>query len=246
VTGASLHSTIIYSVIEPKLAVVSMPWILPNNAAVDKAMKGVPGDKMKELIRAKGIEPLAFGENGFRHWTNSKRPLNSPEDMKGLKMRVPGMKMYISLFKAMGADPTSMSFSEVFTSLQQGTIDGQENPISVIYTSKLNEVQKFMTICNYSYDPIVLGVNKKLWDSLDKETQGIMSKAAIEAMELNVKLTREDEAKQLDEMKKKGLQVNVLSPEQIKVFQATTVSVYKEQESVIGKDLLDLFIAAGK
>ena len=246
VTGASLHSTIIYSVIEPKMAVVSMPWILPNNAAVDKAMKGAPGEKLKDLVRAKGIEPLAFGENGFRHWTNSKRPLNSPEDMKGLKMRVPGMKMYISLFKAMGADPTSMSFSEVFTSLQQGTIDGQENPISVIYTSKLNEVQKYMTICNYSYDPLVLGVNKKLWDSIDKDTQEIMRKAAVEAMELNVKLTREDEAKQLDEMKKKGLQVNVLTPEQIKAFQATTGPVYKEQETVIGKDLLDLFIAAGK
>ena len=224
VTGASLHSTIIYSVIEPKLAVVSMPWIMPNNAAVDKAMKGAPGEKVKELIRAKGIEPLAFGENGFRHWTNSKRPLATPDDMKGLKIRVPGMKMYIALFKAMGADPTSMSFSEVFTALQQGTVDGQENPISVIYTTKLNEVQKYMTICNYSYDPIVLGINKKLWDSIDKETQDIMKKAAVEAMELNVKLTREDEAKQLDEMKKKGLQVNVLTPEQIKVFQASVTS----------------------
>lgn len=246
VTGASLHSTIIYSVIEPKLAVASMPWIMPNNAAVDKAMKGAPGEKVKDLIRAKGIEPLAFGENGFRHWTNSKRPLATPDDMKGLKIRVPGMKMYISLFKAMGADPTSMSFSEVFTALQQGTVDGQENPISVIYTTKLNEVQKYMTICNYSYDPIVLGVNKKLWDSIDKDTQAIMKKAAEEAMALNIKLTREDEAKQLDEMKKKGLQVNVLTPEQIKVFQASVTSVYKEQESVIGKDLLDLFVAAGK
>ena len=246
VTGASLHSTIIYSVIEPKLAVVSMPWIMPNNAAVDKAMKGAPGEKVKDLIRAKGIEPLAFGENGFRHWTNSKRPLATPDDMKGLKIRVPGMKMYISLFKAMGADPTSMSFSEVFTALQQGTVDGQENPISVIYTTKLNEVQKYMTICNYSYDPIVLGVNKKLWDSIDKDTQAIMKKAAEEAMALNIKLTREEEAKQLDEMKKKGLQVNVLTPEQIKVFQASVTSVYKEQESVIGKDLLDLFVAAGK
>ena len=182
----------------------------------------------------------------FRHWTNSKRPLATPDDMKGLKIRVPGMKMYISLFKAMGADPTSMSFSEVFTALQQGTVDGQENPISVIYTTKLNEVQKFMTICNYSYDPIVLGVNKKLWDSIDKDTQDIMKKAAVEAMELNVKLTREDEAKQLDEMKKKGLQVNVLTPEQIKLFQASVTSVYKEQEPIIGKALLDLFVAAGK
>lgn len=246
VTGASLHSTIIYSVIEPKLAVVSMPWILPSHAAVDKAMAGEPGNKVKELIRAKGIEPLAFGENGFRHWTNNKRAISTPDDMKGLKMRVPGMKMYISLFKAMGADATQMSFSEVFTALQQGTVDGQENPVSVIYTTKLNEVQKFMTICNYSYDPIVLGVNKKLWDSLDKETQDIMKKAADEAMALNIKLTREDEAKQLEEMKKKGLQVNVLTPEQIKAFQGKVTSVYAEQEPIIGKALLDTFIAAGK
>ena len=247
ITGASIHSTIIYSVIEPKLAVVSMPWILPNNAAVDKAMKGAPGEEIKKLVRAKGIEPLAFGENGFRHWTNSKKPLTSPEDMKGLKMRVPGMKMYISLFKAMGADPTAMSFSEVFTALQQGTIDGQENPISVIYTSKLQEVQKYLTICNYSYDPLVLGINKKLYDSMDKETQDILKKAAEEAMALNIKLTREDEAKQLEDMKKKnGLQVNVLTPEQIKVFQGTTTAVYKEQEPIIGKALLDMFIAAGK
>ena len=247
ITGASIHSTIIYSVIEPKLAVVSMPWILPNNAAVDKAMKGAPGEEIKKLVRAKGIEPLAFGENGFRHWTNSKKPLASPEDMKGLKMRVPGMKMYISLFKAMGADPTAMSFSEVFTALQQGTIDGQENPISVIYTSKLQEVQKYLTICNYSYDPLVLGINKKLYDSMDKETQDILKKAAEEAMALNIKLTREDEAKQLEDMKKKnGLQVNVLTPEQIKVFQGTTAAVYKEQEPIIGKALLDMFIAAGK
>ena len=247
VTGASIHSTIIYSVIEPKLAVVSMPWILPNNAAVDKAMKGAPGEEIKKLVRAKGIEPLAFGENGFRHWTNSKKPLTSPEDMKGLKMRVPGMKMYISLFKAIGADPTAMSFSEVFTALQQGTIDGQENPISVIYTSKLQEVQKYLTLCNYSYDPLILGVNKKLWDSLDKETQDIMKKSAEEAMALNIKLTREDESKQLEDMKKKnGLQVNTLTPEQIKAFQAATASVYKEQEPIIGKALLDMFVAAGK
>jgi len=247
VTGASIHSTIIYSVLEPKLAVVSMPWILPNNAAVDKAMQGAPGEEIKKLVRGKGIEPLAFGENGFRHWTNSKKPLTSPEDMKGLKMRVPGMKMYISLFKAMGADPTAMSFSEVFTSLQQGTIDGQENPISVIYTSKLQEVQKYLTICNYSYDPLVLGINKKLYDSMDKETQDILKKSAEEAMALNIKLTREDEAKQLEEMKtKNGLQVNVLTPEQIKVFQGTTTAVYKEQEPIIGKALLDMFIAAGK
>ena len=111
----------------------------------------------------------------------------------------------------------------------------------------MQEVQKYLTLCNYSYDPLILGVNKKLFDSLDKETQDIMRKSAEEAMALNIKLTREDESKQLEDMKKKnGLQVNTLTPAQIKVFQAATASVYKEQEPIIGKALLDMFVAAGK
>lgn len=246
VTDASFHSTIIYSVLDPKFSVVSMPWIMPNYESVDKAMNGPAGDKLKDVLRSKGIEPLGFGENGFRQITNSKVAISTPEDMQGLKIRIPSMKMYIDLFKALGADPTVMNFSEVFTALQQGTIDGQENPVPVIYTSKLNEVQKYITICNYSYDPLVLGVNKKLWDSMDKETQDILRQAAKEACEYQIKLNREEEAKQLAEMEAKGMKVTKLTPDQIKVFQAKMGSVYSTYEPQIGKDLLDVFKNVGK
>ena len=139
--------------------------------------------------RAKGIEPLAFGENGFRHWTNSKRPLATPDDMKGLKIRVPGMKMYISLFKAMGADPTSMSFSEVFTALQQGTVDGQENPIPTIYLSKYNEVQKFVTLTGHVYSPAVMLMNKASFDKLSAADQAAFIEAAKEAVKAVARTT---------------------------------------------------------
>ncbi len=246
VTDLSFHSTIIYSVLDPKFSVISMPWIVPSNEAADKALKGPGGDKIKEILRSKGIEPLGFGENGFRQVTNSKKAIVTPADTAGLKIRIPSMKMYIDLYKELGADPTVMNFAEVFTALQQGTIDGQENPIPVIYTSKLGEVQKYMTIWNYSYDPLVLGINKKLFDSLDKETQKILQDAAKEACEYQIKLNREEEAKQLAELKAKGMQVTVLTPDQVKAFQAKMGPVYAKYEPTIGKELLDAFRNAGK
>lgn len=246
VTDASFHSTIIYSVLDPKFSVISMPWIIPDLASVDKALKGSGGEKINELLRSKGIEPLGFGENGFRQLTNSKRAIVTPDDMKGLKIRIPSMKMYIDLYKALGADPTVMNFAEVFTALQQGTIDGQENPVPTIYTSKIHEVQKHLTVWNYSYDPIVLGVNKKLWDSFDKETQDILRQAAKEACEYQIKVNREEEAQQLADMKAKGVTVTTLTPAQVKAFQDKMGPVYAAHEEAIGKDLLDIFRAAGK
>lgn len=246
VTDASFHSTIIYSVLDQKFSVISMPWMIPDNKAVDKAMNGPAGEKIKDILRSKGIEPLGFGENGFRQLTTNKNEVVTPDDLKGQKIRIPSMKMYIDLFKALGADPTVMNFAEVFTSLQQGTIDGQENPIPVIYTSKLAEVQKYMTIWNYSYDPLVLGVNKKLFDSMDKETQTILKQAAKEACEYQIKLSREEEAKQLEEMKKKGMKVTVLTAAQMKAFQDKMGPVYATYEPIIGKDLMDAFRNASK
>jgi tripartite ATP-independent transporter DctP family solute receptor len=240
-TDASLHSTIIYSVVDQKFSVVSMPWLLPTNEKADQAMEGKGGEMLKELVRSKGVEPLAFGENGFRQITNSKVAITSPDDMKGLKIRVPGMAMYLDLFKELGADPTAMNFAEVFTSLQQGTIDGQENPLNVITSSKLYEVQDHISLWNYSYDPLVLGVNKELYDSLDPETQTILRDAAVEAMAYQKKINREADAELLQLLKDEGMTVTELSDEQVKAFQDKMSPVYDKYTDIIGKDLLDAF-----
>src|SRR5699024_5527079 len=147
----------------------------------DATLQGDGGEALKEVLREIGVEPLGFGENGFRQVTNKVRPITNPDDIEGLKIRVPGITMYTDLYRALGADPSTMSFSEVITSLQQNVIDGQENPIDAIHAFKLDEVQDYITMWNYSYDPIVLGINKKLFESLSPEDQEMFQRLGAEA-----------------------------------------------------------------
>ncbi len=241
-TDLSLHSNIIYSIIDQKYGVISLPWLLTTEAQVDeKLINGPAGDKFKAMLREKGVEGLAYGENGFRQITNSKREIKAPADMAGLKIRIPGIKMYTSLYKALGADPTAMNFSEVFTALQQKTIDGQENPTDVITSSKLYEVQKYISMWNYSYDALILGINKATFEKFDAATQDMLRKAAEEAMDYQRKLNREKGVEQVQLFKDKGMTVTTLTDEQIKVFQEKVKPVYEEYEPIIGKDVIDLF-----
>jgi len=237
----SLHSNIIYSVMDEKFAVVSLPWLMPDNETVDAKIHGKGGEMLKKLLLDNGIVGLGFGENGFRQLTNSKREVRTPEDIKNLKIRIPGMKMYISLFTALGADPITMNWSEVFTALQQKTVDGHENPLDTIQSAKVHEVQDYLTIWNYSYDTIILGMNKAKFDSLDPETQKIFQESAVEAMAYQVKLNRELEAKHLNTFKQIGMKITVLTPEEIAAFREKVQPVYDEYEQKIGKEIIDAF-----
>lgn len=241
VIQASMHSSIIYSVLDPRFSVPSLPWLIPDFDAVDKAFAGKGGEKLKEIARSKGIEPIAFMENGFRQITNNLKPIHAPEDMNHLKIRVPSMKLYIDLFKALGADPTAMNIGEVFTSLQQKTIDGQENPISVIHSRKFYEVQKYITICNYSYDPYIVGINKKFWDGLDDDAKDILLNTASEAALYQKILTRDTENKQIEEIKEKGADVNFLTPEERLLFIEKVKGVYEQYEPQFSHDLIEAF-----
>lgn len=235
------HSNIIYSIADERFGVISLPWLIPDTATADAKLSGAGGAAINKLLLEKGIVGLGFGENGFRQITNSKKSIVTPDDMKGLKIRIPGIKMFISLYKALGADPIAMNFGEVFTALQQKTIDGQENPTDVINSSKINEVQKYMTVWNYSYDSIILGMNKARFDKFDKATQDIIVQAAKEANEFQRNLNRELSAKQVEAFKAKGMEVTVLTPEQMKPFAEKVQSVYTEYEPKMGKELIDSF-----
>jgi tripartite ATP-independent transporter DctP family solute receptor len=240
-TEISIHSMIIYNVLDKKFAAPSLPWLVPSYEQADKAMNGEAGKQLMDLIRTKGIEPLAYGESGFRQITNSKKPITSPQDLAGLKIRTPSMEMMVDTFKQFGGDPTVMNFSEVFTSLQQGVIDGQENPLPIILNSKLYEVQKYLTIWNYIYDPLVFGMNKKLYDSLDPETQKLLKETAQEAAKYQIELNRKLTEEVLAQLKEKGMEVTELTPDQIKVFQEQSKPILDKYEAIIGKDLLDAF-----
>lgn len=237
----SFHSNIIYSIMDERFGVISLPWIMPDYATVDEKMNGSGGEAINQILDEIGVVGLGFGENGFRQLTNSKRPVATPEDMAGLKIRIPGIKMYVSIYKALDTDPIAMNFAEVFTSLQQGAIDGQENPTDVIASSKLYEVQKYLSVWNYSYDTIILGMNKEKFESLDPEIQQILRDAAKEACDFQTELNRAKESEQLEFFKEEGMEITEVSPENIAKFKELVEGVYTEYEPIMGKELIDAF-----
>ena len=239
----TFNSTIIYSILDDRFSVVSAPFLFKSLEEVDKAFAGTAGDKLSELLLEKNVVALGYGENGFRQITNNKGPVQTPDDLAGMKIRIPGMTMYTDLFREYGADPATMTWSEVFTALQQGTIDGQENPIDVIHSSKINEVQKYLTLWNYSYDPLVLGINKELFESMSEEDQELFERLGKEAAAYQVQLNRERAAEQLEELKAAGMQVNELTEEQLKQFQDASQAIYDQYKDTWGEDLLKAFQA---
>lgn len=240
-TDLTFNSTIIYSILDDRFGVASAPFLFNNTDEVDKVFNGDGGEQLSKILQEKGVQPLGFGENGFRQLTNSAKEIKSPEDLSGLKIRIPGITMYTDLFRSLGADPTTMTFSEVFTSLQQGTINGQENPIDVIHSSKLNEVQDYLTLWNYSYDPLVLGMNKKLYDSMSDEDQELFTKLGKEAAKYQVELAREKEAKQLKELEASGMKLYEPTDAELAEFKEAVQPVYEKYTSIWGEDLLEAF-----
>lgn len=240
-TDLSYHSTIIYSIMDERFGVASAPFLFDSLEAVDAKFNGEGGEAINQLLREKGIEPLGFGQNGFRQVTNSVKPIQSPEDLSGMKVRIPGIKMYTDLWRELGADPATMTFSEVFTALQQKTIDGQENPIDVIHSSKLNEVQPYITMWNYSYDPLVLGMNKKKFDSIHPDDQKVIQDAAKNANAAQIKMAREKEAEQIQGLKDAGMEFYEPTAEQMEAFKKASQPIYDAYKDKWGEDLLKAF-----
>lgn len=237
----TFNSTIIYSILDQRFGVASAPFLLKDHSEVDKVFNGEGGEKLKELLAEKGVQALGYGENGFRQITNSKREIKLPEDLKGLKIRIPGITMYTDLYRSLGTDPATMTFSEVFTALQQGTIDGQENPIDVIASSKLEEVQDYLTLWNYSYDPLVLGMNKKLYDSLSDADRELFDRLGKEAAAYQVKIAREKEASQIEDLKAKGMNVYTPTDAELEAFKKAVQPIYDKYTDIWGEDLLKAF-----
>ncbi len=237
----TFNSTIIYSILDPKFGVASAPFLFDNHEQVDKVFAGKGGELIKQLLAEKGVHVLGYGENGFRQLTNSKVNVQSPENLNGLKIRIPGITMYTDLFRELGTDPATMTFSEVFTALQQGTIDGQENPIDVIYSSKLNEVQQYLTLWNYSYDPLVLGINKELYDSMSDDDKALFDRLGKEAAAYQVQIARERETEQVKELEEKGMTIYTPTSEEIAAFKEVVQPIYEKYESIWGTDLLQAF-----
>ena len=228
------HSNLLYTNLDQSFAAISMPWLFTDYSQVDAALSGPAGSQLLKATEAQGIVGLAYGENGFRQLTNGRLAVRAPDDLRGLKIRIPDVELYKSIYKAMGAIPITMNFGEVIGALKQGQIDGQENPIDIIVSSKLYEVQNHITVWNYSYDALILGMNKKDWDGLPGTAQAIIKLAASEASKEQVRLSRDAARTQLSLLRDKDMIITELTPGQVKAFRATTDPVYAEWSSKIG------------
>ncbi|MFN3766222.1 MAG: DctP family TRAP transporter solute-binding subunit [Aliihoeflea sp.] len=236
-----MTSAINVTPLEPQMAVFSLPYLYSSYEEVDATVDGAPGDAMEEIMLKHNIVVLAWGENGFREVTNSKRPITKPDDLAGLKMRVAG-PMYIDVMNALGANPQQMQWTETFTALQQGVVDGQENPIgAVIIPQRVYEVQKYLTTWKYSYDPVFLGVSKQLWDSWDAEMQEKMQAAATEAMAYQKQITREDTEKGLETLRAEGMEIYEPSADELQAFREATKPAFDTWAEKVGPELVQTF-----
>ena len=230
----------------PQLMVLDLPFLFPTEKAADAVLDGPIGAKMAANLEAKGLKILAYYENGFRQLTNSARDVHAPSDLKGLKIRTMENPIHLATWKALGANPTPMPFSEVFTAMQQKTIDGQENPIPTIYLSKFNEVQKFVTLTGHVYGPHILLINKKMFDSFPAEDQKIMLAAAQESAIFQRATNRKMNSDYVDSLRNAGMTVTILTPAEQGAFQNAVAPVYAQFEEKIGKDFIGEVLAAIK
>lgn len=224
----------------PEMNVVDLPFLFRDGDHAYKVLDGEIGRGLLNKFDAVGIKGLAFWENGFRHITTSKKPVREPADMKGLKIRVMENKVHQAAFRQLGSDATPMAWGEVFTSLQQGLLDAQENPIPIIYTFKLNEVQKYVALTGHVYSPAPLLMSKKSWDRMPPDIQRIMFDTALEVARYQRGLIREQEQKQIGELKAKGMTV-VENPDRA-AFREAMKPVFEQFQGQFGKDLVQRIV----
>lgn len=245
VIDMAVGSTINWSPQIKELNIFSLPFLMPDYKAIDALTHGPVGEKLFEILKEKGVEPLAWAENGFREVSNSKHAIKTPADMDGLKIRVVGSPLFNDTFSALGANPTQMSWADAKPALTTGAVDGQENPLSIFTVAKVYEVgQKYLTLWHYVADPLILAVNDQVWKSFTPEDQEIVRKAAVEAGAYGVELARKgltgDDTSMIDEVKGYGVEVTTLTDEQRQAFVDKTRGVYDNWKQKIGADLVDI------
>jgi len=222
--------------------VFDLPYILPDLKSLRKVTDGPLGARLLKLLDSKGMTGLAYWDNGFKQMSANKK-LVAPSDYKGLKFRIQSSKVLEAQFRALGAIPQVMAFSDVYQALQTGVVDGQENTWSNIYTQKMHEVQKYATVTNHGYIGYVVVVNKKFWDGLPADIRDELSKAMKEATDYGNNLSVKENDDALEEIKKTGkTEIVTLTPEQDEAMRKAMMPVYKEVASRVGQPLIDEFL----
>ena len=233
----ALPSTVMSSEVDIA-GIFEMPYIVKDRAHMGRIEKDVFWPMIEPAIEKKGLTVLAVWENGVRHITNSKRPIRVPADLQGIKLRVPEGKWRVKMFQAYGANPSPMKFSELFTALQTGVMDGEENPFTQIYSAKLQEVQKYLSLSGHVYTPAYLTVGAKRWESLPADVRKTLEDTAKETQAFVYETAARDDDELLGKLKKEGMQVNDVDKD---AFVAASKSIYDEfgKEVPGAKELID-------
>jgi len=221
----------------PDVAIIDIPFLFRDYAHARAVLDGPIGQELLAKFPAKGMVGLAWAENGFRHMTNSKRPVNVPEDLRGLKMRTMENPIHIEAYRQFGILPTPMAFTEVFTALQQGTVDGQENPLSVITAAKLDQVQKYLSLTGHVYSPAVFLMNKAQWDTLSDADKQAFRDAATEGVKANRARVDDDERKAVADLRARGM--TVVENVDKEKFQAALAPAYADFGRRFGQANID-------
>lgn len=225
--------------------VFEMPYLVKDRKHMGRIEKEVFWPTIAPTVEKKGLMVVAVWENGYRHITNSKRPINTPEDLKGIKLRVPEGKWRVKMFQAYGANPSPMKFSEVFTALQTGVMDGQENPFTQITSAKFQEVQKFISLTGHVYTPAYVTVGAKKWGALPADVRKILEDTAKETQAWVYETAEKGDKELLDKILAAGVKSNVPNKD---AFVAASKPVYEEfaKEVPGSKEVIDKAIALGK
>ena len=212
----------------PEYAAIGMPFLFSDAQKAWQMLDGPIGEDLSKRTAAKGMVVLGYWDNGIRHVTNSKRPVKAPADLKGLKIRTPPDAMTVDIMQALGADTQQIKFAELYVALQQGVVDGQENPLANIASAKLYEVQKYLTLTGHKYETNPFVMSKRSWDKLAPADQKIFTEAAAEATQTQRKLSKEADEKLVTDLKGKGVQIETVDR---KAFVEATKPVYAKWTS---------------
>jgi len=240
----ALPSTVMSSEVD-LFGIFEMPYIVKDRAHMGRIEKDVFWPSMATATEKKGLKVLAVWENGYRHITNNKRPIKGPDDLKGIKLRVPEGKWRVKMFQDYGANPSPMKFSELFTALQTGVMDGQENPFTQIYSAKLHEVQKYLSLSGHVYTPAYLTVGSRRYAGLTEDVRKVLEETARETQAYVYQTAIKEETDLLAKLRQSGIQVNEVDKN---AFIAASKPIYEEfgKEVNGAKALIDTAVALGK
>ncbi|MFC3393096.1 TRAP transporter substrate-binding protein [Aidingimonas halophila] len=240
----SLPSTVMSSVVD-EFGLFEMPYLIKDREHMKRVIDEVLEPDLYPLVEEEGYKILAVWENGFRQITNNERPINTPEDLDGLKLRTPKGTWRVRMFEEYGANPSPMALSEVFTALQTGTMDGQENPLVQIYSQKFQEVQDYLSMTNHVYTPAYVVVGKDHWESLPEDVRDVLEETAQEVQDFVYETAAKQDEELLGEMEAAGMEINEADQQ---AFIDASDPIYKrfDEEVEGGGDLIDRVLELGE